>query len=536
MFSFGAAMKILTRGLRPRAGSSEAVPTADRADGHGQGASLWRRRWLFCGLSAIAVQLGALVAFSTLQYHRYALTRDFGAYSQAWWAIAHGHLNPYDTLFGAPFWQNNAEFLMWPLALLYFPARSPLTLLVVQDLTVAVTEAIALCWALDVVSERFVRDDRVDDQAHANGIMGVALAAMLLDPWLYETTGFDVHFEPFTALFCVLMGRSLWLRQFRWLWLWVPLALSTNVFGGLCVAALGLSAILAKRSVRTGSALVAAGLAWFFFVIALHGAGVGGTVISTGYRYLTGGNSSNPFAIGVGLFTHPTAVWHLLSDRWVTALAFVVVFGFVGVASRWALPIVAVVFLPSMLNSSGIFFRLLASFQVWPALPFVLLGTVMLASSWLDRGGRGKVPERAGVVLLGSWLAVTIALAIPLLPSVWRTWIAVSPQASAVLARDAVRIPANSELIASQGVVGRFGDRTHVYPIMQPGRTYPLTGRPVYLLFAKDQGTGELTAAATQVEISFVQNRLRATPLDSGSGIFLFEWNPASGRQSLLLP
>src|ERR1700722_556238 len=88
-------------------------PEPRRWDGDEMSTPLARAKrvgWVLIGL-----QLVVMVALSTVQYSRYALTTDFGAYSQAWWKIAHGNLDPTSTIFNAVFWKNDAEFLMWPL-------------------------------------------------------------------------------------------------------------------------------------------------------------------------------------------------------------------------------------------------------------------------------------------------------------------------------------------------------------------------------------------------------------------------------------
>ena len=147
-----------------------------------------------------------MLVLSTLQYRRYALTTDFGAYSQAWWKIAHGQLDPWSTVFNTAFWKNDAEFLLWPLSLLYHLYPHPVLLLWVQDLVVVATEAIVLGWIIEVIAGA---------QHRVTGTRGVWLAcgaalAIVLDPWVYQTIGFDFHFETFATLFVVLVGRDLW--------------------------------------------------------------------------------------------------------------------------------------------------------------------------------------------------------------------------------------------------------------------------------------------------------------------------------------
>ena len=74
-------------------------------------------------------------------YRRFSLTPDFAQYQQAWYLIAHGHLNPYDTMGSFVFWQNHGEFVMWPLALLYWVWPHGITLLWLQDTAVVGAEA-----------------------------------------------------------------------------------------------------------------------------------------------------------------------------------------------------------------------------------------------------------------------------------------------------------------------------------------------------------------------------------------------------------
>src|SRR5580704_4129466 len=125
-----------------RPATATSVPT----DVPGSLGRALRVGWVLLGL-----QLIGMLALSTLQYSRYALTTDFGGYSQAWWKIAHGQLDPWSSLFNAAFWKNDAEWLMWPLSLLYHLYPQAVLLLWVQDVVVVVTEFVVLGWVLQVI-------------------------------------------------------------------------------------------------------------------------------------------------------------------------------------------------------------------------------------------------------------------------------------------------------------------------------------------------------------------------------------------------
>jgi len=92
-----------------------------------------------------------MLVLSTVEYDRGALTQDFGAYSQAWWEIAHGNLDPWSSVLGIPFWSNNAEFAMWPLSVLYYIDPHPIVLLWLQDVVVVATELAVFGWILEVI-------------------------------------------------------------------------------------------------------------------------------------------------------------------------------------------------------------------------------------------------------------------------------------------------------------------------------------------------------------------------------------------------
>ena len=113
------------------------------SSGRSEGAWIWTLR-LARGL--LLVQLLWLVGFSWIQFHRGALTRDFATYNQGAWLIAHGHLDPYDTVLGRQLWRNNGEFIMWPLSLLTYLPPEGLWLLWVQDVAIVGTGWVAVGW------------------------------------------------------------------------------------------------------------------------------------------------------------------------------------------------------------------------------------------------------------------------------------------------------------------------------------------------------------------------------------------------------
>lgn len=487
------------------------------------------------GLVLLSLQLLAMVVFSTIQYRRFALSNDFGTYSQAWWAIAHGHLSPWGSLIRTAFWRDNAEFAMWPLALVYYIVPSPIILLWIQDLLVVLTGLVAFSWALDVIgrSRLTVRVGRVL-------ALGVA-AAIALNPWAYNTIAYDFHVESVFALFVVLAGRDLWAGRYRRLWIWVPLAVSSDVLGALCIAGVGLAGVLAGRETRkTGAVLVVVGISWVAFISAVHGAGVAGRIPDTAYAYLAPGHTGHLSVVTIvaGAFRHPGAVLHMVSLRWVTVFEFFVTLGLIGCVSPWGFGVAAVVFVPTILSTDHGFLNLLFSFQSWPALPFVLVGSVMLISRWLPREGLLRRVTQLSVCVWAGFLAVIAFVA---LPAVAEAWIPVDGAAAATLAQALQRTPASAEVIASQGIVGRFAERAHVYPYVwtfgagQSTRTYPINSHLVVFVISAQEGTFLIPRKEASAAVAYVEE-VGATPELFRDGIEVLRWVPPRGTTSITLP
>ena len=57
------------------------------------------------GALLIGLQFVGLLVAGTVLYRHWDVTNDYALYSQAWYLIAHGHLDPYSTVIGHPFWK-----------------------------------------------------------------------------------------------------------------------------------------------------------------------------------------------------------------------------------------------------------------------------------------------------------------------------------------------------------------------------------------------------------------------------------------------
>lgn len=480
-------------------------------------------------LVLLAVQLAVMAVVSLVEYRRYALGVGFGTYSQAWTAIAHGHLDPVSSLIGKSFWRNDAELVLWPLALLYWVFPHPVTLLWVQDAALVAIEYVALGWMAEIVAAGLGADRR--RRALVWGCVVVTVA----DPFLYYSAAYDFHSEILAALFVLLAARALWAGRHRQLWIVVPLGLATSGLSALYIAGVGVAGVLAgRRSRRAGAVVAAAALAWVVVVTSAGGAEFGyAHSLGSWYGYLVGPHHGSVTVSSVlgGALSHPVTAVHMLAGRWVAVLDLLLAAGLVGVVWPWAWPVAVVVIVPSALNANPAFVSPQAAFQNFAALPLVAVGSVAVMVRLLDRRAGGGQAAAAAAL----WVVGLVVLGATLFPRLPGDWVSVRPEASATLARVDAAAPANAEMIVSWGVAGRFATRAD-FRGYGADSVFPVDRSLVVFVFAPGQGIYGVAPAAARRAIADVRWRLHATVLAQGGGVEAFAWKPPAEVTSVTLP
>ena len=114
---------------------------------------LWRNLRI-AGLVVVGAQLAVSLALATFLFHRFHLIEDFGIFNQAWTLIGQGHLNPYNSIYGFPFYKSHFELIMWPLALTHLVYAQPIVLLWFQALTAGAAELVVFFWILEHLERR----------------------------------------------------------------------------------------------------------------------------------------------------------------------------------------------------------------------------------------------------------------------------------------------------------------------------------------------------------------------------------------------
>jgi hypothetical protein len=120
-----------------------------------------------------------------------------------------------------------------------------------------------------------------------------------------------------------------------------------------------------------------------------------------------------------------------------------------------------------------------------------------------------------------------LAWAVIWLPHVSPQWLRVDSSAARVLSQADRMIPQDAEVIASQGVVGRFADRpaAYAYPFNGDAANVPVTRPVVYFILVPYQGIEIETSIASQGIIGEVAGRLHATLVLHGADVWVFRWN-----------
>lgn len=506
-------------------GREETVPAA-ATSGPGR-LTPWRTA---CAL--LAVQLVALLGVSALEWKRYALTYDFAVYAQAWSLLGAGHLYPVPSVFGHPFLANNFELVLWPLGLLHLFSSSTFVLLVVQAIGLVGANLVTLRWALEDLHVR--RNGVVDGWDLQVGVVPwLVVVVVIADPWCYTTGLFDFHAESLAAPFVLLGARALRHRREWPAVAYAVAAAACGVVGALAIAGVGVGSLLSKRGSRRGGALVALlGLVWVVVVGSAHLSGAAGTDLASFYGYLLPREVTNPGlgAVVLGAVSHPGAVWAVVAPKLATLVIFLVPVGLVGIVDPAACLALAAVALPALASEAPTTFRLVAAFQLWPALPLVLVGSVT-AVGGLEVHRRGS-----GTRVLAGWALVSLAVLTGMVADVGPLWVRVTPTQARTLGFIANNLPRRDELIASQGFVGRFADRPVLYTPEHQREGLPVVTPRVVLVLSAQAGLDAFPSSITAAFIANAERRLGAAVPLRRDGIVELVWKPPPGTGCLLFP
>lgn len=473
------------------------------------------------GYLVLALKLLAFCIWSMVLYSHFALTPDFAQYQQAWYLIAHGHLNPYDTVGNFAFWQNHGEFIMWPLALLYWVSPGGVGLLWVQDAGVVGAELVAFVWGCELARKYAPERDAV-------WLAAAGLVLLVVNPWSWWSVSFDFHAECLAVLFIALLAWDL-ANGRRRAWLWVPLLIACGDVAGTYIFGLGLGLAVAVRGHRVrGAAAALIGIVAVLGFSAIH-ANLGSGHGLKAYDYLAAPGYSGSLTLtqlATGLAAHPVTVaakmWSKRVDIWANLGAS----GLLGALFLPLLPITAVVMV-----SNDLFRGFLFSEPLFQSLPvYVLLpaGTVAVLAVLTRRY------RKTSLVVAAVLVAQAIGWSVVWSPRTVAQWERVPSATAATLAAVLKRIPPSDAVFTSQGVVGRFSQRLDVKPVngyltIQQGADW--------FVFTPWVGIETTNApAAAMVFAERLAGPMHAKLILAKNGVWAFRWNPPRDVHRLEVP
>ncbi len=481
------------------------------------------RRIRIAGLVLLGIQLLAMVAWSTVLWSHFVLRMDYAQYHGAWWLIGHGDLNPTNIgpTGGYGFWQNDFELMMWPLGLLALVAPHGPVLGILQDVAVAVAEAVVFLWMWELVENHAAGRIRIV-------AVSVGLALLLANPWTWQSVSFDFHMEPVGLAFIVLAARLL-TKGKRIGWLFVLLAAMCGDATAAWLVGLGIGMVIsAPRSWRRGFGVAAAGAGYLVLSAALHG-DMGGNPAHL-YGYLAGAGVVAPTLGDVvkHLLAHPRVAISTLWAHRVDIYANVAPAGLVGLANPLALGLWLVT-LPIVDLASGSNFAqpLYQEIALYVLIP---LGSVCVLIAILRRFP--PIGLAFGVILVANavtWSAVWA-------PIIYRRWLDVPAPTAAVLRSLQVRIPPTAEVAASHGVVGRFSDRRFDYQISAAGEPVPIGSHDTYWIVVPQVGAETEPSSAALAVIAELADHWHAQLILHRGGVWAFHWEVPRSIHSVETP
>jgi hypothetical protein len=140
-------------------------------------------------------------------------------------------------------------------------------------------------------------------------------------------------------------------------------------------------------------------------------------------------------------------------------------------------------------------------------------------------------------------VAVAVLVQVVVLAAIWipraRTQFAViDGPTAATLAQLQTKIPDGAEVVASQGVIGRFANRRLAFPFLDinsGGQIVPVYGTSPVVVVLTNAGLEFSTAAGTATAVDYLRS-LGAKEITSSNGVQAFVVHPKAGMTRLMFP
>ena len=92
-----------------------------------------------------------------------------------------------------------------------------------------------------------------------------------------------------------------------------------------------------------------------------------------------------------------------------------------------------------------------------------------------------------------------------------------------------------AEVFASQGIMGRFADRTDIQALFGPG-SLSLNGKQAWFVIAPLAGIETLSTASAMALVGELAGPIHATLVTHANDVWAFRWNPPPGVDTITVP
>lgn len=471
-------------------------------------------------------QLVMLLLWSSAQWHHFEKTWDFGIYYQASYLISKGHFNPYSTILGFPFYQNDFELIMWPIGWLMSLFQSGFLLIVLQDLSISATTFLALRWTNELISNA-----HKSTKTHVF-IMVAVTSFLIFNPWYYWAASFDFHIEPIIMPFVVLAGWNFWMNRKKRAWLWSLVTLLGGHVTATYLAGLGLMEICrGKRWILNGIGLIFASLLILSLYDKLVPGGIKGGNLSSFYGGYVSDKSAHVTAVSVllGMLTHPKlSLLQLWANRF-NMYGAIAAGGLIGILSPIGFGMSIAVLIPnSLIIGSGNIFSAPTYFQDIVAAPFIAVGSASLFEKWLLGTKFSKVLRLLLIILVlncGLWFMIWI-------PRIPFQIDSIATSSARILANVLRSSGPNTAVIASQAFIGRFAGRSYIQSFFTTPRL-SVRAHNIFFINSPYQGIESLTVMQELERIQVISSLKGVKLLAHGHGVWAFRWIPPQHPYSI---
>lgn len=468
--------------------------------------------------TALLFQFILLSSTSFLEITRGSMTQDLQYNAQAVYLMGKNNWNPhvYNDAFPSRYFDDHNEIGMIIFGLLAHFIPSIWLLKVSQDIGTIVSSLLVYLLVDKVAND-------LPSPLLRFCVRGTTLALLVLSPWPYWTNGFDVHVQTLAIPFIIAAVFFAERQKMIACIVSSMLAISFGDVVATYMVALGMSIACVRRTRTSGIFIILISAAMFGISTRLKAIHPNGASIGLFYGYVldSGINVSHAGfgSILAGALRHPDRVVACIAKQGPNIWANLAPTGIVGFLHPAAFGISVITLAEAVLTGSALFAQ--PGFQNGVIYPLGALGTSYFLVYLMKRNKDAGIAASFLLTLnVGLW-------AIVFLPIVQSHWVRVTELQSKSLQKVKKSIATGHQIIVSQGVVGAFSERIHVFPELSLYSYF--LNEPTDIILSPYAGINFFTPSQFSDEFNFLIFTMHAHVISHTNDIWHFSlpnWPP----------